>query len=132
MDSPIQNIMAALSPLLPSSQPVKNPVSEFLDNLLTEKYGDAAETELLHLIVVNSANEDPNGVLEMMVDLHDRIGVFVTRVQDGEFKEWTTPEATAADDATIEVGGDASADTDLRQIDTDIRSGEKSAVLELP
>lgn len=132
MDSPIRSIMSALAPMMPARQPVMNPVSEFIADLLEAKLGDIPEAELLNIIGINNANSDPNGVLDLLVDLHDRIGVFVTRVQDGEFKEWTTPEATAADDATIEVGGDASADTDLRQIDTDIRSGEKSAVLELP
>lgn len=121
MDSPLGHIMSALAPMMPPRQPVKNPVSEFLDDILTEHLGDGGEAELLHTIAVNNGNEDPNGILDLLVDLHDRIGVFVTRMQDGEFKEWTAPEATAEP-----------ADTDLRQIDTDIRSGEKSAVLELP
>ena len=121
MNNPLTDILGAMAPLMPARQPVKNPVSEFIADLLEAKLGDIPEAELLNIIGINNANSDPNGVLDLLVDLHDRIGVFVTRMQDGEFKEWTAPEATAEP-----------ADTDLRQIDTDIRSGEKSAVLELP
>ena len=117
--NPISSVLVALKPMLPKIQPVMTPVSEFIADLLEAKLGNIPEAELLNTIGINNANSDPNGVLDLLVDLHDRIGVFVTRMNDGEFESWTQPTAEPAD-------------TDLRQIDTDIRSGEKSAVLELP
>ena len=83
--------------MMPKKQPIANPVSEFCDNLLTERFQDAPESDLLHLIVVNGANADPNGVIDMLVDLHDKIGDFITRMNDGEFREWTAPEPDAAE-----------------------------------
>ena len=103
--------------MLPKKQPIANPVSEFCDNLLTERFQDAPESDLLHLIVVNGANADPNGVIDMLVELHDKIGDFVTKMNDGEFREWTAPEPEPVKDA---------AELNLLVPEVD------SAVLELP
>ena len=94
--------------MMPDREPIANPVSEFLDGLLDERFGDAPEGELLRTIVINNSNGDPNGVIELLVQLHDKIGVFVTRLQDGEFKEWQPPvepepELTAEAEAVLEL-----------------------------
>lgn len=101
--NPIASVLAALKPMLPKKQPVRNPVSEFVADLLEEKFGDIPEAELLNIIGINNSNADPNGVLDLLVDLHERIGVFVTRMQDGEFENWTAPEAETETEPTPEA-----------------------------
>ena len=90
-------------PMMPKKQPIANPVSEFCDQLLTDRFKNAPEAHLLHLIVVNGANADPNGVLNLLADLYNEIGEFITRMNDGEFSEWMPPGAMPASDVTIDI-----------------------------
>ena len=83
--------------MMPKRSPVANPVSEFVLALLEDVTHNAPEAELLHTIAVNGANSDPNGVIDMLVGLHEKIGVFIVAMNDGEFREWTAPEPDAAE-----------------------------------
>jgi len=91
-DMMLKSILKSIKPMLPKAQPPKNPVSEFISGLFTDQFNDAGELELLHTIAVNISNEDPNRVLELLVSAHNSIGAFVTKLTDGEFKEWQPPE----------------------------------------
>ena len=89
--------------MMPKKQPIANPVSEFCDQLLTERLRDAPEADILHLIVVNGANADPNGVIDILVEMHDKIGEFITAMNDGEFKEWQPPEAKTEPEIEVDA-----------------------------
>ena len=101
--SGMADMMAMMAPLIPSQQPVRNPVAEFTLNLVRSATKGAEEGKLIETIVVNNSNANPNGVIEMLIDLHNRIGDFVEALNNNEFDDWKSPEQIQAEESADKV-----------------------------
>jgi len=82
MINPMKQIMKAISSSLPSDLAPTNVVSEFVDAEFGKMFPDNEEVNLIKLLVVQFANDDPNTVLNRLVGFSNDVAGFVKRISD--------------------------------------------------
>jgi len=96
----LTQVLSVLSASIPDAEP-DNPVSVWLTEEFERTFPDSEEVGLLRRIAVDSANNDPNGVLELLVGLHNRIGAFVSELTAAQEREDGTGEPSPEEDEDV-------------------------------
>lgn len=101
-DQIASGMIKAIMETLPTEYEIQNPVSQFLCDGIDKVLEDSKLVNVIKAQAVKRSNDDPNGVLQQLVTLHND-GVLIRFHNDIEefVKELT--EAEAIEDAVGEV-----------------------------
>lgn len=80
--SQISMMMNMIGSVMPKAQPPANPVAEFLSGSVDKLYPNNEIAGMIKTVLVDAANQDPDGVMRALILVHNDIAEFAQSLQE--------------------------------------------------